>query len=355
MRKPQANTDAPHSDAETIIHVAFITDKAYAIPTAAACHSIIQNRSPSTLVTIHIVTTGLSQAVRQWLTDIQTPGVEVEIIDLKNDFQHLAQVHPHVSPVALLKFSLPNIFPGLKRVLYLDSDVLVLSDLSELFSTALQDRYAAVVQDMAAISEGHNTKMGHAGYFNSGVMLLNLEKMRQEGIADKLIELKSRKVHRHFMDQDEFNLVFSEDIIDMPPEFNMMRRNYTQDEHRTADFYAQDIEVFRAMYESPTILHLTNTPKIWVTPKGRDYDLWLSYLPAAQLPDYIQSLDDHYSSIIRALKDEVGALTVSKAEAERRRIDAEAEVSAMRHSYSWRITAPLRWAANKLIELCRKC
>ncbi len=335
VHKLRTNTVTPHDEVKKTIHVAFITDKAYAIPTAAACQSIIQNRAPSTHISIHVVTTGLSHAVRQWITGIQTPGVEVEIIDLMNDIEHLAQDHPHVSPVALLKFSLPNILPGLERVLYLDSDVLILSDLVELFCTPLEDRYAAVVQDMAAINNGHNNKMNHAGYFNSGVMLLNLIKMRQDGIAEKLIELKSSKVYRDFMDQDEFNFVFSENVVDMPPVFNMMRKNLTQDEYATATFYGQGIEVFRAMYENPTILHLTNTPKIWVTPNERDYKVWRSFLPAALLEDYIHSL----AFEIMALKNKVVALD----EAERRKDDAETLANKMLNSWSWRITKPLRW------------
>ena len=119
----------------------------------------------------------------------------------------------HVSKTALFKFFLPDLIKDLDKVLYLDSDILINGDLSELFNTDISDYYIAAADDMGdlKLADGRSYMAQNIGlytthYFNSGVMLLNLEKMRKDNARDALIQYKLHG-NNVFMDQDALNVV----------------------------------------------------------------------------------------------------------------------------------------------------
>lgn len=89
----------------------------------------------------------------------------------------------------LLRFNIIDIFPNYDKVLYLDDDILINGDLSELFETDLKNTYAVVVRSIDAElfidwrKSHENDNLNVEKYFNSGVMLLNLKKIREKQIT----------------------------------------------------------------------------------------------------------------------------------------------------------------------------
>ena len=187
----------------------------------------------------------------------------------------------YVSAAALLKFDLADILTGLDRVLYLDSDILILEDLRELFWTDLTDVYAAVVRDMAGtLGESHHKKMGHDDYFNSGVMLLNLKRMREHKIPQALLENKIHEKWHSFMDQDVFNDTFAQEVRFLPPKYNLMASNlkiggFTADQF--AGFYRLPVDEAEEIIEHPHILHMTNYIKPWKSYAADHFELYHKY------------------------------------------------------------------------------
>ena len=110
---------------------------------------------------------------------------------------------------------------SIKTVLYLDVDVLVLSDIRELFDTTnLSERVAAAVLD-AIISNSssmeHDIKASH--YFNSGMLLINLNEWRRQDIGGKCIEILNNR-HLSYPDQDALNIAIPDPII-LPSKWNL--------------------------------------------------------------------------------------------------------------------------------------
>ncbi len=112
---------------------------------------------------------------------------------------------------ALLKFKLLELLGDLDKVLYLDGDILVRDNLIWLYETDLEDHYVAAVKDLPQVLYERQRIGGEIGgrdYFNSGVMLLNLEKMRRDGCTSALIEIKRNQADQSLMDQNAFNTLF---------------------------------------------------------------------------------------------------------------------------------------------------
>lgn len=248
--------------------VVLITDDNYVVPTAVTIKSILVNAENP--VEIYVLGVGISNKNANCM---KRAGATVIRTDVK--LPQFDGRHPHVSAAALLKFDLPNIFADKDKILYLDTDMIILGDLGKLFNINLGSHYAAVVKDMAGTQAGHATKLGHKDYFNSGMMLLNLAKMRDDGIPKKLVDYKLNKDVGHFMDQDCLNAVFDENVIYVSPIYNWMapnQLNYAVQEVK--DFYGID---FEPTLNNAVVVHLTNRQKVWNYVNVWGHDLWMRY------------------------------------------------------------------------------
>jgi lipopolysaccharide biosynthesis glycosyltransferase len=316
--KDKNSNEIMFNDSAEDINVVFITDENYALSTAVACNSLIKNKNDNSNINIFIVTTGLTNNVRHWFEASKVPSVVIHIIEIKNNFEYLALKHQHVSPAALIKFDLPNIFPKLNKILYLDSDVIISSDITSLFQTSIEECYAAVVKDFAAMRWDHHVKINHKNYFNSGVMLLNLVMMRNKNITTKLIDIKAKKLHLHFMDQDEFNIAFEEKVFFLSPTYNFMERNFYESPQKTSELYEIPFDEFQGIIKSPCIQHLTNIPKVWNNPKDKYFQSWFYFLPDILFNDYIQELDNFSTLIESSLKENIELLNSEKISFEKK-------------------------------------
>jgi len=253
------------------VSVALITDDNYVVPTIVAITSLQKNKKETTLYDTYVIGCNLSNENK---TTLEKTGAKV--IDNEVLLPEFENSHPHVSVAALSKFNLPNIFENLDKILYLDTDMIILKDLSQLFQIDLQEHYAAVVKDMAGTKlENCHKQVRNKHYFNSGMMLLNLRKMREDKIFEKLVDYKLHQDRGHFMDQDCLNAIFAENVIYISPVYNWMAPNQTgfsKDEIK--DFYdlPQNLSL-----KNVAIVHLTNRRKAWDYADVWGHKLWNSY------------------------------------------------------------------------------
>jgi lipopolysaccharide biosynthesis glycosyltransferase len=101
----------------------------------------------------------------------------------------------------------------------------------------------------------------HAKYFNSGVLLMDLERWRSEGITEEVLaHAKRYRRHLRFPDQDALNSVLATRWLELEPRWNSvlnvvwgLRRGATPRARRAYD----------AVLERPAILHFLAGPKPW--------------------------------------------------------------------------------------------
>jgi lipopolysaccharide biosynthesis glycosyltransferase len=132
---------------------------------------------------------------------------------------------PEFGPIVWLRFLIPELLSGASRVLYLDSDTFVAGDLRPLWETPMGDAPLAAVANVAEPAvRDHVATLGvtyPGGFFNSGILLLDLDRMRAEGSADTLF----RFAHDHrealrWPDQDALNAVFARRWQPLHPRWN---------------------------------------------------------------------------------------------------------------------------------------
>lgn len=246
------------------IPVVFICDDAYAIPTAVAILSLLINKKEGTRYAVTVLGRALHEKNAELFSVF---GSTVTVLACEGArHKRYAKSHPYVSDAALLKFDIPQLLPQHDKVLYLDSDILVEGDLSSLYETKLDESYAAVAKDLLAAHYQFDLRTGVMSYFNSGVLLLNTKRMREDEITARLVDNKANDPWRMLMDQDTFNVTFTENVVWLHPRYNLMYANNFESGWsmaNMADFYGISEEEMRQTMERPVIQHLSSRKKPW--------------------------------------------------------------------------------------------
>lgn len=135
-------------------------------------------------------------------------------------------VLPEFTPAMWYRILLPELLAGEERVLYLDVDTLATDDLAPLWATDLSGHHlAAVTNVLMPQHRGRPASLGLApeAYFNSGVLLMNLELMRRDDTTAALREYAlSRGEALEWPDQDTLNVVLAGTRLPLHPRWNAM-------------------------------------------------------------------------------------------------------------------------------------
>lgn len=262
------------------ISICFICDENYVKPTLVAINSIKLNKNEKSVYEIYVLGENLREENKNILKKQADKRFFIRILDISNNtFNNLKEQNIHVSKAALSKFFIPNIFKDLDKILYLDSDIIVKKDLSNIFSIDITKYYAAVVKDYKAMDYNppQTVKLGlkHKAYFNSGLMLLNLSKMRKENITEKLVAYRKNGIN-YFMDQDAFNAVFNENVLYISFLNNVILSvlGYFEIEKINKYYELKEYSSYKDIYNEATIIHLASPYKPWIYDNVPFSDEW---------------------------------------------------------------------------------
>ena len=148
------------------------------------------------------------------------------------------------SPVIFYRLFAHRVFPHLEKILYLDSDTLIQDDLTQLYNTDVSKYALGAVRDMAPteVADNPNGKyvrefiadyLKHGLYINSGVLLLNLPRMREceQDLLNVRTPLK-------YPDQDILNVGLDGKIRELP-----LKNNFIPEMLVSSKFKKRDIDM----------------------------------------------------------------------------------------------------------------
>ncbi|CAD5259179.1 MULTISPECIES: glycosyltransferase family 8 protein [unclassified Imperialibacter] len=137
-----------------------------------------------------------------------------------------APIFGHVSIATYFRILVPNLLPkGLSRVLYLDSDILVLVKVRRIWELELGDHLLAAVRDGEGALYNYLGLREDEPYFNAGVLVIDLEGWRNEAIAEKAYKfLVDNPEKIKYWDQDALNFVLRDRWKEMGSEWNFIWR-----------------------------------------------------------------------------------------------------------------------------------
>ena len=264
------------------IEIAFITDSKFELPTLVAIQSLFLNRNINRIYNINLITIINSLEFEKNLNIFKEKNFNINIIRQDNNFDYLKKENFPVSPSAIYKFILPTIIKT-NKVLYLDVDIIIQSDLTELYDMELNNKYACVVKDYHGLTFKGNVFerlriKEREGYFNSGMMLLNLELLRKDNIQNKLLEYRKNGIN-YYMDQDALNVILGNNVSYINFKFNTTLTNVRNKNSKEISSY-YNVDFFENKYEyiqRAHIVHFCSGDKPWIYFDSLYSDVWFYY------------------------------------------------------------------------------
>lgn len=117
--------------------------------------------------------------------------------------------------LSLMRVCYTKLFPSIDKILQLDVDTIVTDSLKELWETDISDAYFAAVPEYLSCWNPYDCKT----YYNAGVCLFNLKKLRDDKMDDKLIDFLNNN-YAKYIDQDAINKFCSDQAVVLPVRFN---------------------------------------------------------------------------------------------------------------------------------------
>ena len=173
-----------------MINVCLSADNNYASYAGVVIASILKNSTPEESLRFYILDGGISDENRQKLKSlVSIKDCVIYFVPIDKDkFSEYKNIttHAYVSLATYYRLKLSQLLPeDVKRVIYMDCDIVVNTSLSELFNADLGDNYVGGVMD---IRVKYKPKWKNKTYVNAGMLLMDLQKMRRDNIDDKFLE-----------------------------------------------------------------------------------------------------------------------------------------------------------------------
>ena len=218
------------------IPVFFASDNNYLPFLAVAMRSLIDNLSPDAVCDIHILNNGLDAEKTKPLADMATENVSVHFVDVSREIAPLAEklnLRDYYTASIYFRLFIPSLFPQYHKAIYLDADIVVTGNIAQLYQTQLGNRLVGAVPDdiVAGHRDFRNYSRDGLGipyrqYFNSGVMLMNLDQFRIQEIERKFVYLLNTY---HFdticPDQDYLNILCRNRVLYLDKGWDKMSVN----------------------------------------------------------------------------------------------------------------------------------
>lgn len=251
------------------IHLALTFDDYYTEHSIVLMTSILSNKSDEE-VHFHIVEGGLGVNSKSKLLELKDCKVDFYKVDPKIFEKYKKSDYYPVS--MLYTMILPDLI-NVDKLIYLDSDVVVNSSLKELWEIDLEDNYVAAVED--ANGKKYSKRYGlkaDSKFFNTGLMLINCKKWREENIPQHSVEIAIKNTGTRFgYDQTVLNQLFEGKVKFLDLKWNL--------QYCPINVWAtyDDKQEYKNAIKNPCVIHYVGDYKPWkkgfslFNPKREDY------------------------------------------------------------------------------------
>lgn len=213
-----------------MFNVVFASSNEYSPFLLIALTSLLENNKDFDCINIFILDYGINKKNKDKIFAIaEKYSCKITFIDNIFDSINInlppIELKSTVSIAAYARLFISTILPeNIDKVLYLDSDALVLDSFKDLWYNDIEDYYCMGILDPLATEVMRQFWFYDVdSYVNSGVLLINLKKWREENVEEKFMEFISENNERFFWgDQGVINLVLKDKIKIVEPKYNLL-------------------------------------------------------------------------------------------------------------------------------------
>jgi lipopolysaccharide biosynthesis glycosyltransferase len=263
----------------SVLHVAITPDDHYVHHGIAMLNSLRQNNRYHRLF-VHIIYGNLSFSSRLKLIIFCFKfGINYQFYRIQSSPFDSAPLAFHFSSTVYNRLLLASYLDvNIEKVLYLDCDLIILKDLSDLYEMDLGNNYLAAVEETISQDVDERLCLEGRGYFNAGVLLLNLKAWRQQDLERAFLQFISEKAEKiKYLDQDVLNYCSRDHWIQLDRHYNVTHFYYDRSNY-SEDYFELSKSAYEALTENPSIVHFSGHKKPWI--EGCDHpkkDIYFKY------------------------------------------------------------------------------
>lgn len=199
-----------------VIPIFFAVDDGYIPFLAVSLQSLIKNSSKNYYYSIKILYTSIKEENKKKIKKYETENVKIEFVDLNYYIEEVKEklyTRDYYTKTTYFRLFIPDLYPQYDKVIYLDSDIVVLGDIADLYNEEIGNNLVAaapddVIQNNPVFQEYAERVVGVAdykNYFNAGILLMNLDEMRKFKFQSKFLYLLETIKFSVAQDQDYLN------------------------------------------------------------------------------------------------------------------------------------------------------
>jgi lipopolysaccharide biosynthesis glycosyltransferase len=249
-------------------------DNNYAMQLAVVVRSAIEHLARDRQLVLFVIDGGITARNKaKILRSIDSIDADrCHITWLQPSLNLLAEVpvSGHITAAAYLRLLIPDLLPeSIEKAIYLDSDLLVNTDLGQLWDIPLQQSLAAVQELIIPYVSCKGGLLNYrdlnlpadSQYFNSGVLVFNLKRWRAERLRHKIFEyIAQNRQTIQLHDQDAMNAVLAKDWQALDPRWNQTPHIFKFSSWQESPLSEEN---FNQVLQDPYIIHFATAAKPW--------------------------------------------------------------------------------------------
>ena len=269
------------------MNIVFCTDTNYIMPSSVLIKSISLNNSEASIYFYAIIDESVTEHDMAMLKSeiehnnkhcikfLRVNGKDYENmpnLDVSKEYAQKNRITAtHTTKACYYRLSMANLFPeNVNRVLYFDCDIVVNQNISDLWNIDLEGKAVGAVVDEGEFHMSYD-QLGFSpkyGYFNSGVMIIDLSYWRKNNMFDVFMEIireHTGKMRQH--DQEILNIAFFDNIKRLPLKYNF-QENFFRHPQLIPEFYNNHSTEIEEAINDIAVIHYT-AEKPWFKECGQ--------------------------------------------------------------------------------------
>ena len=274
------------------IPIFFSFDDNYAAHAAVTFESLLSNANKDIFYELYVLHTKVSVQAEERLQNLLKKHnnatltfINVEgLFDIEFNDEHFSTGHDNAKfTIETMYRCLPTFVKELDKydkIIYSDVDIVVVEDISDLYDIDLENKYIAGVKVPKFLDHqfSHVDKKFLGKYVGGGLLVLNLNKMREDKLGEKILDIINNPPYRLIWnDQDVINLAcdlnvtyFSYQYVSIPCWYDLLKNMNYEDE------YYPNKEFYNTVF-NPKIIHYA-AAKPWIDYNCHSSQLWYKWL-----------------------------------------------------------------------------
>ena len=289
------------------IPIVLACDNNWALYLYVTIYSIIYNTSKDYNYDIIILETDIKKKNKAKIISLSEnyKNVSIRFYDMNDCIKNIKQSFYlndyFVSIATYYRLFMPQILKNYGKIIYLDTDIIVNTDLSQLYKIDMEDSIIMATNDIQVIYDVNKKNYSRykdydfeqyvkevlnikdiSTYFQAGVMVIDLNKMRDFNVTEKSIDLLERIKSPTYVDQDILNSVCYNNVKIIPHDWDIVTHKELDDYHHMEGYLPDKLYKHIRGKLKPFIVHYTGT-KPWDDYNKKFGELWFNYASQTQI------------------------------------------------------------------------